>query len=255
MESLLDPQIIVILILFGFLGAFIDSVVGGGGLITLPALMFTGISPASAVATNKLASSMGSFSSMLTFARSGQLDMKSIMKLFPLTFFGAMLGAWLVTLMDPLLLKPLMLVMLVIVLIYTMLNKEWGSISKVKQLSLKHVILFLFVITFIGTYDGFLGPGTGSFLMFAFLIIGYDFLKAAGNAKMLNFGSNIGALIMFLFLGQINFIYGIIMGLAQVAGAIVGAKFAIKQGSGYVRVLYIIVTIALLSKNAYDFFF
>lgn len=255
MESLLDPQIIVILILFGFLGAFIDSVVGGGGLITLPALMFTGISPASAVATNKLASSMGSFSSMLTFARSGQLDMQSIRKLFPLTFFGAMLGAWLVTLMDPLLLKPLMLIMLVIVLLYTLMNKEWGSISQVKQLSLKHVILFLFVITLIGTYDGFLGPGTGSFLMFAFLIIGYDFLKAAGNAKMLNFGSNIGALIMFLFLGKINFLYGIIMGLAQVAGAIIGAKFAIRQGSGYVRILYIVVTVALLSKNAYDFFF
>src|SRR5699024_9840311 len=120
-------------VLFGFLGAFIDSVVGGGGLITLPALLFTGMPPAAAVATNKLASSMGSFTSMYTFYRSGQLDMQSIKKLFPLTFFGAMIGAWLVTLIDPLLLKPLMLFMLVIVLVYTLMNKEWGSISQVKQ--------------------------------------------------------------------------------------------------------------------------
>lgn len=255
MEWAIDPQIIIILVLFGFLAAFIDSVVGGGGLISLPALLFTGIPPAQAVATNKLASSMGSFSSMVTFYRSKQIDIASVVKIIPLTFFGSMIGAWLVTLIDPLLLKPLMLAMLIIVLIYTLLNKEWGSISQVKQLSLKHIIVFLFVMALIGTYDGFLGPGTGSFLMFAFLIIGYDFLKAAGNAKALNFSSNIGSLMMFLFLGQINIVYGIIMGLAQVAGAILGAKFAIRQGSGYVRILYIVVTIALLGKNGFDLLF
>src|SRR5699024_101329 len=159
------------------------------------------------------------------------------------------LGAWLVSLMNPEVLKPLMLIMLLGVLVYTLLNKEWGDISRVKQLSLGKVILFLSVIFFLPLHDGFLGPGTASFLMFAFLFIGYGFFKAAGNAKLLNFGSNIGALVMFLMLGEVVFIYGFIMGFAQIAGAIVGSRFAIKKGSGYVRILYIVVTISLLLKN------
>lgn len=251
----LDPQLVIILICFGFLAAFIDSVVGGGGLISLPALMFTGLSPSAAVATNKLAGTMGSLTSTITFYRSGKLDVKSVFKFFPFVFISAMIGAWIVHLLDPSLLKPLMLIMLAAVLVYTLFKKDWGSISAVKELSKTKFILFLVVIAFIGFYDGFLGPGTGSFLIFAYLMVGYDFLKAAGNAKFLNFGSNIGALLMFMYLGQINYAYGFIMGAAQIVGAIVGSKYAIKRGSGYVRVLFIIVTVTLLAKNTYDYFF
>lgn len=250
----LDPQLIIILICFGFLAAFIDSVVGGGGLISLPALLFTGMSPSAAVATNKLAGTMGSLTSTISFYRSGKLDIKSVIKFFPLTFFGAMVGAWIVHLLDPNLLKPLMLFMLAAVAVFTIFKKDWGSISAVKKLSKTKFISFLVVITLIGFYDGFLGPGTGTFLIFAFLIVGYDFLKAAGNAKLLNFGSNIGALLMFISLGQIHYAVGFIMGAAQIAGAIVGSQFAIRRGGGYVRILFIIVTVALLLKNAYDYF-
>ncbi|WP_040209271.1 TSUP family transporter [Neobacillus jeddahensis] len=248
-----DPTILVILIVFGFLAAFIDSVVGGGGLIALPALLFTGLSPAAAVATNKLAGSIGSLTSTIMFYRSGKLDIKSVYKLFPLTFIGSMIGAWVVHLLNPELLKPLMLIMLAVVAIYTIFKKDWGSISTNKKLANHHLLLFMVSIFAIGFYDGFIGPGTGSFLMFAFLMIGFDFLKAAGNAKFLNFGSNIAALIMFIYLGQINYAYGIPMGLAQIAGAIVGSKFAIKRGSGYVRALFIVVTFLLLAKNTYDY--
>lgn len=251
----LDPQLVAILFLFGFLAAFIDSVVGGGGLISLPALMFTGLTPSAAVATNKLAGTMGSLTSTITFYRSGKIDLNSVLKFFPLVFIGSMIGAWVVHLMNPELLKPLMLIMLAAVAIYTIFKKDWGSISTVKKLSKVKFGIFLIVITLIGFYDGFLGPGTGSFLIFAFLIVGYDFLKAAGNAKLLNFGSNIGALLMFLFLGQINFAYGLIMGVAQIFGAICGSKYAIKRGSSYVRGLFITVTVLLLAKNAYDYFF
>ncbi|MDN4495159.1 TSUP family transporter [Ureibacillus aquaedulcis] len=250
----LDPSLIVTLFIFGFLAAFIDSVVGGGGLIALPALMFTGLSPSAAVATNKLAGTMGSLTSTITFYRSGNIDLKSIAKIFPFVFIASMLGAWVVHLLDPSLLKPLMLVMLAAVAVYTVFKKDWGSISTYKKLTTKKYIGFLLLVSAIGFYDGFLGPGTGSFLMFAFLMIGFDFLKSAGNAKFLNFASNIGALVMFLFLGQINFAYGLIMGAAQIIGAICGSKFAIKQGSGYVRVLFIVVTVLLLTKNTYDYF-
>jgi uncharacterized protein len=180
--------------------------------------------------------------------------LKSVYKLFPLTFIGSMIGAWLVHLMNPEVLKPLMLIMLAAVAIYTIFKKNWGSISANKKLSMHHFIIFTISIFAIGFYDGFLGPGTGSFLLFAFLMIGFDFLKAAGNAKFLNFGSNIAALLMFIYLGQINYAYGLPMGLAQIAGAICGSRFAIKRGSGYVRALFIIVTFLLLAKNTYDYF-
>ncbi|WP_338450148.1 TSUP family transporter [Niallia oryzisoli] len=249
----LDPSLLMILIVFGFLAAFIDSVVGGGGLITLPALLFTGLSPAAAVATNKLASTIGSLTSTFMFYRSGKIDIKSVYKLFPLSFFGSMLGAWTVHLINPEVLKPLMLVMLAAVAVYTIFKKDWGSISSPKKLSIRHFILFMAAIFAIGFYDGFLGPGTGSFLIFSFLLIGFDFIKAAGNAKFLNFGSNIAGLLMFMFLGQVNYTYGIIMGAAQLAGAICGSKFALKKGSSYVRALFITVTCLLLAKNIYDY--
>ncbi|WP_423798319.1 TSUP family transporter [Neobacillus sp. SAB-20_R2A] len=249
----LDPTLLMILILFGFLAAFIDSVVGGGGLIALPALLFTGLNPAGAVATNKLASTIGSLTSTFMFYRSGKLDIKSVYKLFPLTFIGSMLGAWTVHLINPEVLKPLMLIMLAAVAIYTIFKKDWGSVSTPKKLSIQHFIIFTIAIFSIGFYDGFLGPGTGSFLIFSFLLVGFDFLKAAGNAKFLNFGSNIAALLMFMFLGQVNYTYGLIMGVAQLAGAICGSKFAIKKGSGYVRALFIAVTCLLLAKNIYDY--
>ncbi|SDZ42786.1 TSUP family transporter [Bacillus sp. 166amftsu] len=253
MDFQLDPSILIILIVFGFLASFIDSVVGGGGLIALPALLFTGLNPAGAVATNKLASTMGCVTSNIVFYRSGNLDLKSAFKLFPLTFIGSIVGAWVVHLMNPEILKPLMLLMLGAVAIYTIFKKDWGSISTHKKLSVRHFIIFTFFVFIIGFYDGFLGPGTGSFLMFTFLLIGYDFLKAAGNAKFLNLGSNIGALLMFMCLGQVNYAYGFIMGIAQIAGGIIGSKFAIKKGSGYVRTLFITVTCLLLAKNIYDY--
>lgn len=251
----IDFSLLLILVIFGFLAAFIDSVVGGGGLISLPALLFVGLSPSAAVATNKLAGTMGSLTSTVTFYRSGKMDFKSVAKFFPLVFIGSALGAWIVHLMDPNVLKPLMLIMLAGVAIYTVFKKDWGSVSTYKKLSPSKLTLFIAVIFAIGFYDGFLGPGTGSFLIFAFLMVGFDFLKAAGNARFLNFGSNIAALLMFMTLGQIHYAYGIPMGFAQIFGAIIGSKFALKQGTGYVRVLFIIVTCSLLAKNIYDYFY
>jgi len=249
----LDISLFIILILFGFLAAFIDSVVGGGGLISLPALLFVGLNPAAAVATNKLASTMGSFTSTIMFYKSGKLDLSAIYKLFPLIFIASMFGAYTVYLLDPEVLKPVMLIMLAVVAVYTIFKKDWGSISTYKRLTIGRLIGFSGIIFAIGFYDGFLGPGTGSFLLFAFLLIGFDFLKAAGNAKFLNFGSNIAGLLMFMYLGQVHYVYGFAMGLAQIAGALCGTHFAIKKGTGYVRALFITVTFLLLAKNVYDY--
>lgn len=248
-----DVHILILLISFGFLAAFVDSVVGGGGLISLPALLFAGLNPAAAVATNKLARTMGSLTSSISFYRSGQLEIRSVLKYFPLAFVGSLFGAWTVHLINPALLKPLMLVMLAAVAVYTIFKKDWGAVSSVKTLSRTHLLLFMGLLFGIGFYDGFLGPGTGSFLIFSFLLIGFDFLKAAGNAKFLNLASNVAGLCMFAYLGQIHFVYGFVMGIAQIGGAMLGSRMAIKKGSGFVRTLFIVVTVTLLAKNAYDF--
>ncbi|EON71897.1 TSUP family transporter [Lysinibacillus sphaericus] len=251
----LDLQLLLILILIGFLAAFIDSVVGGGGLIALPALLFLGLNPTTAIATSKLASSIGLVTSTISFYRSGKIDFHSVTKFFPLAFFGSLLGAWTVTLISPDILKPLMLFMLAAIAIYTIFKKDWGSISVIKNLSPIQLAGFIILLFTIGFYDGFLGPGTGSFFIFAFIMIGTDFLKAAGNAKLLNLGSNIAALFLFMYLGHIHYFYGLVMGAAQIFGSIVGSQVAIRKGSGFVRQLFIIVSITLLIKNSYDYFF
>ncbi|MGE7839953.1 TSUP family transporter [Lysinibacillus sp. NPDC093712] len=251
----LDPQVLTILILLGFLAAFIDSVVGGGGLIALPALLFVGLNPTAAVATNKLAGTMGSLTSVISFYRSGKLDFGSVIKYFPLAFIGSLIGAWSVTLISPDILKPLMLIMLAAVGVYTIFKKDWGGSTTIKKLSPVRIFGLIFLLLAIGFYDGFLGPGTGSFFIFTFLMLGLDFLKAAGNAKFLNLGSNMAALLMFVYLDEVHYIYGFIMGIAQIFGAIVGTQFAIKKGSTFVRKLFIIVTMTLLLKNTYDYFF
>lgn len=244
---------LMLLVCFGFLAAFIDSVVGGGGLISIPALLFSGLSPSAAIATNKLASSMGSLTSTIAFIRSGKVDFHLVAKLFPLVFSGSLLGALVVNFVSSELLKPLVLVLLIAVAIYTILKKNWGHESTYRKLTWKKALLFSFVIFAIGFYDGFLGAGTGSFILFAFLIIGFDFLQSAGNAKFLNFGSNIAALIMFIFLDMVNFSYGIPMGISMIIGALVGSNFAIKKGVTYVRVLFIVVTVFLIGKNIVDY--
>ena len=250
----LDVSLVIILIIFGFLGAFINSIVGGGGLITLPALLFLGLPPATAIATNKLASTLGNLTSMLTFLRAGKIDFKLLRPIVPVVFIGSMLGAVTVNYISPDLLKPLILIMLIVVLIYTILKKEWGSIENRREMTMKRKMLFISVLIAIGFYDGFLGPGTGSFIIFAFIIMGYDFIQASGNAKLLNFTSNFAALITFLFLDAVHYSYGIIMGLSMIVGAFAGTKFALGRGTKYVRIIFIVVTSLLILKSGYDFF-
>ena len=150
---------------------------------------------------------------------------------------------------------PLVLIVLFAVLIFTIVKKDWGMAEKRRKLTKKSKAFFILVLVTIGYYDGFIGPGTGSFIIFAFITMGYDFIQASGNAKLLNFTSNIAALLTFLMLGAVNFLYGLIMGLAMIAGAFVGAKVALGRGTKFVRLVFIIVTSLLIVKNGYDFFY
>lgn len=248
-----DVSIVIIIILLGFLAAFIDAVVGGGGLISIPALLAVGMPPSTALGTNKLASAFGSLTSAFRFLRSGNVDLKIVGKLFPFVFVFAIGGASIATFLPSELLKPVVIVILTVVMIYTIMKKDWGNVRTFTKLTFGKAILFALLMCLIGFYDGFLGGGTGSFMLFILLMFGFDFLGAAGNAKVLNFASNIGALLLFICLGQVDYFYGLIMAVSMICGSYVGAMFAIKKGVGYVKVLFIVVTAILILKNAYDY--
>jgi uncharacterized membrane protein YfcA len=251
-------QISMDMILFlmgaGFIASFIDSVVGGGGLISLPALLITGLPPALALGTNKMASVMGSCTSTISFMRSGKIDIAIIKYLFPLSFIGSALGVITVQQIPSQFLKPLVVVMLIAVTIYTFTKKDWGDISTYTGMTKKTAYLSGIIAFSIGFYDGFFGPGAGSFFIFSFLMIGFDFVVAAGNSKALNFASNIAAVITFIYFGSVNYYYAIPMGIAMILGAIAGSNLAIKKGAAYVRPLFLFMSAILISKQLWDVF-
>lgn len=157
-----DVSIVIIIILLGFLAAFIDAVVGGGGLISIPALLAVGMPPSTALGTNKLASAFGSLTSAFRFLRSGNVDLKIVGKLFPFVFVFAIGGASIATFLPSELLKPVVIVILTIVMIYTIMKKDWGNVRTFTKLTFGKAILFALLMCLIGFYDGFLGGGTGS---------------------------------------------------------------------------------------------
>lgn len=236
----------------GFVAAFIDSVVGGGGLISMPALLMTGLPPSVVLGTNKLASICCSSTSSISFLRSGKMDLHLIKYLFPLSLLGSILGAYTVRLIPPEFLKPLVIVMLILVAIYTVFKKDWGDQSTYEGMNQKVGILGGCAAFVLGFYDGFFGPGTGSFLIFVFLMLGFDFVVAAGNAKALNLASNLGAVATFLLFGSVNYVYGISMGIAMIFGAIAGSRFAIAKGTTYIKPLFISITTLLVGKQMWD---
>jgi len=172
--------------------------------------------------------------------------------LFPFSFLASALGSYTVQQIPPTFLKPLVIVMLALVAVYTVCKKDWGAASTYEGKTRKIALLSALAASGIGFYDGFFGPGTGSFLIFAFLMIGFDFVRAAGNAKVLNFASNIASLLTFMMLGAVHYQYGAIMAVGMIAGAILGSRVAIRKGTTYVRPLFIGVTGLLIGKQLWD---
>ncbi|CAJ1003999.1 MULTISPECIES: TSUP family transporter [Bacillales] len=252
----LDVTTILFLAFFGFVAAFIDSTVGGGGLISLPALLGLGIPPYLALGTNKLAGTISSATSSFTFIRMGKYDKKLMILLFPVSLIGAYLGAKTVLFVPQEVLKVLVIVMMAAIFVYTLINKRFGEQSSYKGLTTFSLGLGIPLTFLIGFYDGFFGPGTGSFFVFLMvLLFGYDFVIAAGNGRILNLASNIAALFVFIVEGKVIFLTGLTMGLAMLLGATLGARLAIKTGVRYVRPLFLLVSIGLMTKMIYELIF
>lgn len=250
----LSIDVLLFLIGAGFVAAFIDSVVGGGGLISLPALLFAGLPPGIALGTNKLAGTLSSFTSSLSFLISGKVRLRFVFPLFPFSFIGSAVGSYCITQIPSEFLKPLVVALLVLIALYTLGKKGRGSLygSGYRGMSLITAAAAALIAGAIGFYDGFFGPGTGSFLIFALLLLGFDFVGAAGNAKVLNFASNIASLATFLLLDSVNFTYGLPMAGAMILGAAIGSQVAIRKGNAYIKPLFVIITILLIGRQIWE---
>lgn len=245
-------SMVLILVICGFLAGFIDSVVGGGGLIAIPALLAAGIPLHLLLGSNKLAGTLCSLTSTASFVRSGKINFRLVRTLIPLSVIGAAAGTLTVRQVPSEFLKPMVIVMLIVITIYTLFKKSWGDVSTFSAKSSTLRLGGLAAALLIGFYDGFFGPGTGSFLIFAFLMMGFEFVTAAGNAKILNLASNLTSLLTFIALGSVSYSYGLMLGIPMVIGAVVGSKLAIRKGAAYIRPLFIAVTVLLIGKQIWD---
>ena len=240
---------------FAFLAGFIDSIVGGGGLVQLPALFIFAphYEHPTIFGTNKLSSICGTSIATVQYARRIELDWHIALLTATFAFLFSFLGASVVSFIPKETLRPLVLFLLIAVGVYTALNKNFGAIHAPK-LNTKRANLYAMLLgAGIGFYDGFFGPGTGSFLIVAFIsIFGYDFLRASATAKVVNFSTNLAALSYFTPTGNVIFALGFTMGAFNIIGAIFGARLAMLKGSALVRVLFLFVIGAMILKFGYD---
>lgn len=247
----MSPELLLpFLFIAAFVAGLIDSIAGGGGLITVPVLMGIGLSPQVALGTNKLQASFGSGSAMLHFVRAGTVRLRDCWYGIVWTAIGAALGVWAVQLLDAEILKQLMPWLLAAIAFYTLYSPRLGAEDS--HARIKEGPFYLVIGLSIGFYDGFFGPGTGSFWTMALmLLLGCSMMRATATTKVMNFTSNIVALFFFLSVGQVRFVEGIVMGIGQFLGARVGAKLVIKRGTSFIRPVFITVVLALVGRLIY----
>ena len=246
---------IIILCIVGFAAASLDSIAGGGGILTVPALMAAGLPPHLTLGTNKFSATNASFTSTLTFLKSKKIHLPLIKYILPFSFLGAALGVNTVLKINEKYLQIIILVLLVFVALNTLFNKDVGTENEFQGLTRKTIILGCIVGFSVGFYDGFFGPGTGSILLYAFIrIFKFDFTIGTANARILNFTSNVTSLILFAYYGRIVYAVGIPMALSMIFGAYLGTKTAIKHGGKIIKPIFVTMSLGIVVKLLIDTF-
>ena len=246
----LPATTVLLLVLAGFTAGWIDAVVGGGGLVQLPALLLVpGISPVQALATNKLAGIMGTSVAAATYYRRVGPDLRTALPMAAAALSGAFGGAALASRIPAGLFTPIILAVLVAVATVTLLRPTLGATSDLRWEGSGHRWVAAGIGLAIGLYDGLLGPGTGTFLVISLVsVLGYAFLPASALAKIVNFATNAGALIFFVPYGAVLWGLGLTVGAANLVGGYVGARMAVAKGSGFVRVVFVVVVGVLIVR-------
>ena len=246
----------LILAVFCFIAAVVDAISGGGGLISLPAYFAVGFPPHMALGTNKLSAFLSTFASAFKFWKAKKINVEIVSKLFAFSLAGAAIGVKTAVSIEPKYFKPISFVTLILVFLYTLKNKNIGEVNYYKGTTPKTLLIGKIIAFSLGFYDGFLGPGTGSFLIFCLIkIFKVDFSFASGNTKILNLSSNFASLTVFTILGKSNFLYGVPIAIIMSFGAILGAKLAILKGNKFIKPIFLVVTSILILKMSYEIFF
>ncbi len=238
-----------------FFAGLVDAIVGGGGLILVPALFasFPAAPPATLLGTNKCASIWGTAIAAAQYGRRVELRWRVLLPAALLALCGSWLGAWALLSFDPTTLRKLLPLVLAAVLLYTLANKHLGSVHALRHSGGRELAITGAVGLGVGMYDGFFGPGTGSFFIFLFVrLLGYDFLHASASAKVLNVATNFAALALFATRGHVWWQIGLAMAAANIAGSLVGTRLALRHGTGFVRVVFVLVVTALIVKTGVD---
>jgi len=250
----ITPEIILILFATGLVAGFIDSIAGGGGLITLPILLAVGLPPGVALGTNKLQGSFGTLSSSYNYIRKGEVRLKECFVGILFTFLGAAAGSFAVQMMDPVFIKHVIPFLLLFVLLYTFFSPKLGYEDQKPKMGTNN--FFLLSGLALGFYDGFFGPGTGSFWTAALcIVLGFNLAKAAGYTRIMNFTSNIVALGIFIVGNNVLYKVGIIMGIGQVIGARIGSNLAIQKGARFIRPILLTVVLITTARLVYVNYF
>ncbi|MES3024731.1 MAG: TSUP family transporter [Pseudomonadota bacterium] len=246
---------VVFLCMAAFLAGLIDAVVGGGGLIQVPALfsIFPKEAPATLLGTSKLAGIFGTGSAAIDYARRVRVAWSAAAPAAIAAFILAFAGAWTVTRVPSDFMRTLLPFVLVAVAVYTFRKKDFGSVHAPRHTGTTERLAAVGMGACIGFYDGFFGPGTGSFLMFLYVrFFGFDFLGASAAAKLVNVACNISALMWFGYSGHLLVQLGLMMAACQIAGSLVGTRLAIRHGSVFVRKLFLVVVSGLILKTSYS---
>jgi Predicted permeases len=236
-----------------FFAAFVDSISGGGGIISLPAFLLIGIPPHLALGTNKFTSCCSTFSSSIKFAQSKKVDFNILKYLIPFSFIGAILGVTVVLSIKSSYLNVIVLILLLFVGLYSLFSKNVGIEDKFQGISRKNMSLGIVLALFLGFYDGFLGAGVGAFLIFGLVnIYKFDFVRAGGNCKVMNFVGNIASVIIFSIRGEINYKIGIPVAVCMMIGASIGTKVALRKGSKLIKPIFVTMALAVATKLLYS---
>ncbi|HJV06649.1 MAG TPA: TSUP family transporter [Chromobacteriaceae bacterium] len=243
------------LCVFSYMAGLIDAAVGGGGLIQIPALFsaLPHIPPATLFGTNKMSSAVGTLSATRSYLKQVKLPWRLILPAAVAAFVLSFAGAAAVSHIPKAVLRPMVLVLLMVMAVYTLWKKDFGKLHKPVAIGRREMAMGMLIGGAIGFYDGLFGPGTGSFLMFLFIrFFAFDFLHASAAAKVVNLTTNVAALAFFIPSGNVLFHYALPMAAFNVAGAMTGTYIAMKKGAGFVRVLFLLLTTSLILKLAYD---
>ncbi|AOF52321.1 hypothetical protein BKG91_07640 [Rodentibacter caecimuris] len=247
----LGTNILAILFIVAFVAAFIDAIAGGGGLITIPALLMTGIPPAVALGTNKLQAMGGAFSASLYFLRKRAVNLREFWFILVCVFLGSALGTILIQWLDAAVFKKILPFLILAIGLYFLFTPKLGDGDRKQRFT--YIVFGVLIGPFLGFYDGFFGPGTGSIMSLAcVMLLGFNIAKATAHAKVMNFTSNLASFMLFFVGGQISWTIGIVMMVGSILGANVGARMVMTKGKTLIRPMVVVMSLLMTAKMAYD---